>query len=202
MLRVLQEYRFERVGGKQLIACDARVIAATNQDLSKAVEAGRFRRDLFYRLNVVPLYIPPLRQRPDDLAPLANQLLKRFAHRYQTDKKSLTATALNALHEHDWTGNVRELENVLERSFLFSEDKVIHRIFFDLLPGSPTSLSQLPNIRDAKKQAADKVECQILQQALEQYAGKVEEVASFLNLSSRAVYQKMQRHGLDSRHYN
>ncbi|MGD2118321.1 MAG: sigma 54-interacting transcriptional regulator [Chromatiales bacterium] len=202
LLRVLQEYRFERVGGKKLITCDARVIAATNQDLAKAVEAGRFRRDLFYRLNVVPLYIPPLRERPDDLVPLANQLLERFVHRYQTEKKSLTASAINALHEHDWTGNVRELENVLERSFLFSEDKIIHRIFFDLSPATPAALNAIPNIRDAKKQAADKVECQILQQALQQYSGKVEEVANFLNLSTRAVYQKMQHHGLDSRQYN
>ncbi len=202
LLRVLQEYRFERVGGKKLIACDARVIAATNLDLTEAVAAGRFRRDLFYRLNVVSLHIPPLRERPDDLVPLANQLLERFASRYQTDRKSLTNAAIATLYEHDWTGNVRELENVLERSFLFSEDRVIHRIFFDLLPASPTELGRVPNIKDAKKQAADRVECQILQQALQHYAGKVDEVAAFLNLSTRAVYQKMQYHELDSRQYN
>jgi len=202
LLRVLQEYRFERVGGKKLIACDARVIAATNQDLTEAVAAGRFRRDLFYRLNVVPLHIPPLRERPDDLVPLANQLLERFTKRYQTDRKSLTNAAIATLYEHDWTGNVRELENVLERSFLFSEDRVIHRIFFDLLPSATPPGKALPDIREAKKQAADRVEYQILQQALQQFSGKVDEVAAFLNLSSRAVYQKMQHHGLDSHQYS
>ena len=194
LLRVLQEHSFERVGGQKLIPCNVRVIAATNQNLSEAVDAGQFRRDLFYRLNVVPLSIPPLRERADDLVPLANQLLERFAHRYQTDKKSLTSSAINALREYEWSGNIRELENVLERSFLFSEDKVIHRIFFDLVPASSTKPDKITNIKNAKREAADKVERRIMEQALHQYKGNIDDVASFLNLSVRAVYQKMKYH--------
>lgn len=199
LLRVLQENRFERIGGKKLIACDVRVIAATNQDLGELVEAGDFRRDLFYRLNVVPLFIPPLRERPEDLRPLIELMLKRFADRYQTPSKTLTSSALNTLLEHQWIGNVRELENVLERSFLFTEGQVIHRILFDLSPMSALTQNKIPNIKIAKKRAADKVERQILEQAIQQFDGKVDEIARFLNLSTRAVYQKLQHHEIDSR---
>lgn len=202
LLRVLQENRFERVGGTKLTNCDVRVIAASNHDLSELVEAGQFRRDLFYRLNVVPLYIPPLRERPEDMRPLIQLLMERFAKRYQSDVKTLTSSAMNILLEHSWIGNVRELENVLERSFLFTEGKVIHSIFFDLLPGSMVTPNKLPNIKMAKKRAADKVEKQILEQALLQYRGKVDDIAHFLNLSPRAVYQKLQHHGLDSHQYS
>lgn len=197
LLRVLQEHRFERIGGNKLIPCDVRVIAATNQDLLEAVEAGTFRRDLYYRLNVVPIHIPPLRERLDDMVPLTKLLLDRFAKRYQSEKKKLTESAINTLKEHKWSGNTRELENVLERSFLFTEGQVIHRIFFDLVPLSASQLNKAPNIKTAKRQAADKVEREILEQAMQQYHGKVDDIASFLNLSARAVYQKLQHHGLD-----
>jgi len=198
LLRVLQVHHFERVGGKRLISCDVRVIAATNQNLSEAIQTGQFRQDLFYRLNVVPLYIPPLRERPDDLIPLTELLLTRFAKRYQIEKKSLTTTAMNRLLAHDWVGNVRELENVLERSFLFAEDTVIHRIFFDLSPITGSTLNPIPDIKRAKKVAADKVERQILEQAIQQYSGNVETIANFLKLSKRAIYQKLHYHGLDN----
>jgi len=201
LLRVLQEHHFERVGGKKLIPCDVRVVAATNHDLLALVEEGKFRRDLYYRLNVVPLYIPPLRERPEDLRPLTQLMMERFAKRYQTAVKALTSSATDLLLEHQWVGNVRELENVLERSFLFTEGTVIHRIFFDQSPSSLLVRDKLPNIKLAKKRAADKVEKQILEQALLQFGGKVEEIASFLNLSSRAVYQKLQYHKIDSHQF-
>lgn len=201
LLRVLQENRFERIGGKKLITCDVRVIAATNQDLSQLVKAGKFRLDLFYRLNVVPLHIPPLRDRPEDLRPLVNLFIERFSKRYNSDIKTITFSAMATLMEHDWIGNVRELENVLERSFLFTEGNVIHRIFFDLSPVAVSSLDKIPNIKKAKKRAADKVERQILEQAMLQYSGKIEDIAHFLNLSTRAVYQKLQHHEIDSHQY-
>ncbi len=201
LLRVLQENRFERIGGKKLITCNVRVIAATNHDLSQLVEEGKFRRDLFYRLNVVPLHIPPLRERPEDMRPLVNLLIGRFSRRYHSEIKTLTSSAMTTLLDHDWIGNVRELENVLERSFLFTEGKVIHRIFFDLAPLSVSNLEKIPNIKRAKKRAADKVERQILEQAMQQNLGKIEDIANFLNLSTRAVYQKLQYHGIDSHQY-
>jgi len=202
LLRVLQENKYERIGGKKLIPCDIRIIAATNHDLSELVETGQFRRDLFYRLNVVPLYIPPLRERPEDMRPLVQLMMERFGKRYQTEVKMLTSSATNILLEHDWTGNVRELENVLERSFLFTEGKIIHRIFFDLTPDSALITNKIPNIKLAKKRAADKVEKQILEQALQQFNGKVEDIAGFLNLSTRAVYQKLKHHNIDSQQFS
>ncbi|MFK5986751.1 MAG: sigma 54-interacting transcriptional regulator [Pseudomonadota bacterium] len=201
LLRVLQENKFERIGGRKLIPCDVRVIAATNHDLSELVTTGQFRQDLFYRLNVVPLRIPPLRERPEDMRPLINFLMQRFSNRYQTEIKTLTSAAINALMEQKWEGNVRELENVLERSFIFTEGKVIHRIFFDLSPISPLSLDKIPNIKQAKKRASDQVERQIIEQAIEQFEGKIEQVAQFLSLSSRAVYQKLEYHGIDHHKY-
>lgn len=202
LLRVLQEGRFERIGGKKFISCDVRIIAATNQELSDLVDKGDFRQDLFYRLNVVPLYIPPLRERPEDMRPLIKLLMERFSKRYNTEIKKLTSSATDVLLEHNWAGNVRELENVLERSFLFTEGSVIHRIFFDLKPQSILASNKLPNIKLAKKQAADKVEKQILVQALQQFKGNIEEVAVYLQLSTRAVYQKLQYHRLDTHSFN
>ncbi len=201
LLRVLQEHQFERVGGNELIKCDVRIIAATNQNILDAVHSNKFRQDLYYRLNVVPLFIPPLRDRRDDLIPLTEHLLECFADRYQTKKKSLLCAAASALHKHDWPGNVRELENVLERSFLFSDDIIIHRIMFDLTPASYTVLEKKPNIKREKQQAADTIECQILEQALIKHCGQVEKVAQFLNLSTRAVYQKIKYHKLNNRLY-
>jgi hypothetical protein len=134
LLRVLQEGRFERVGGHSPVICDVRVIAASNHDLSLLVEQGDFRKDLYFRLNVVPLRIPPLRERRDDIAPLVKVLLERFSERYQTQPIEISPEAMRSLEEHHWPGNIRELENVLERAFLFTEGNVIHNINFDLAP--------------------------------------------------------------------
>ena len=199
LLRVLQENQYERVGGRKTLRCDVRVIAATNQDLMQLVEKHQFRRDLFYRLNVVQLAIPPLRERPEDLEPLVDCLLQRFSRRYQTKPKTISKPALEALSRHSWPGNVRELENILERSFLFSQDTTISRILFDLTPAAnPHGASDL---KTAKRQAAYQVEKQMLEQALVRFGGKIDKVAAFLKLSSRAVYQKIEQHNIDRHAY-
>jgi transcriptional regulator with GAF, ATPase, and Fis domain len=116
LLRVLQEQEFERVGGTKPVRVDVRIVAATNRDLSKAVEAGRFRADLFYRLAVFPIEVPPLRRRPGDCAILADAFLRAQAHRLGKTLTGLTQGALDAILAHDWPGNVRELANVIERT--------------------------------------------------------------------------------------
>jgi Nif-specific regulatory protein len=120
LLRVLQEREFERVGESRTIRVDTRVVAATNQYLEDEIEAGRFRDDLYYRLNVVPIYLPPLRDRREDIPPLAGFFLKRHSEAHRRDPPLLTPEMVRLLQGHDWPGNVRELENYLERALVLS----------------------------------------------------------------------------------
>ncbi len=120
LLRVLQERAFERVGGTKTLNVDIRLIAASNRDLEKEVEAGRFRRDLYYRLNVVPLFIPPLRARPEDIPLLAAHFISKSAEKYGRNSPELEPELLDALQDYDWPGNVRELENLMERLVVLS----------------------------------------------------------------------------------
>lgn len=122
LLRVLQDREFSRVGGSQPLTVDVRVIAATNQDLAEAVASGRFRKDLYYRLNVVSLRLPPLRERPEDIPPLAEFFVDRFCRELGRPLLTLAPDALALLQRHDWPGNVRELENVIERAVIFAPD--------------------------------------------------------------------------------
>ena len=129
LLRVLQESEFTRVGGAQPIKVDVRVIAATNRDLSKMVAEGRFREDLFYRLNVIPINVPPLRERKEEIAPLVRHFLQMFNDKYGFNK-TITASALGVLIDYDWPGNIRELRNVIERAVVTSADTVIEDFGF------------------------------------------------------------------------
>ncbi|NPB09826.1 MAG: sigma-54-dependent Fis family transcriptional regulator [Thermodesulfobacteria bacterium] len=125
LLRVLQERTFERVGGTRPIQVDIRVIAATNRDLEKEVREGRFREDLYYRLNVIPIKLPPLRERREDIPLLIEHFLKRFAKRKNREVTGISREALECLMRHDWPGNVRELENVIERMVILSNNEIL-----------------------------------------------------------------------------
>ena len=125
ILRILQEKKFERVGGNKLIDMDVRVLAATNKDLEKEMEAGRFRQDLYYRLHVIPLHVPPLRERKEDIKPLAERFLFDFALKEGQEPKTLTDDALTLLMEHNWPGNVRELKNIIERLIILTPSNEI-----------------------------------------------------------------------------
>ena len=124
LLRVLQEREFERVGGTQSIAVDVRVIAATNRDLKAAVGSGSFREDLFYRLNVFPIEVPPLRERKDDVLMLVEYFVRRYASRAGKSIHSIDKKTLDVLQAYDWPGNIRELQNVIERSVILSSGEV------------------------------------------------------------------------------
>lgn len=199
LLRVLQEGRFERVGGRRTIACDVRVIAASNRDLPQLVEKGAFRKDLFFRLNVVPLHIPPLRERVEDIAPLVKILLERFSEQYQSPVREVAPMAMRRLEEYHWPGNIRELENVLERAFLFAEHPVIQHVSVDLVPqvaGGAVDARPPVDLREMKKKAADDVERRILEASMDLHKGEVHAVADALGMTTRAVYQKLSYHGL------
>jgi len=124
LLRVLQEREFERVGGSKPIAVDVRVIAATNRDLQAAVANGTFRQDLFYRLNVFPIEVPPLRERKDDMLMLVEYFVQRYATRAGKSIRSIDKGTLSLLQAYDWPGNIRELQNVIERSVILSATEV------------------------------------------------------------------------------
>src|SRR5262249_35426153 len=127
LLRAIQESEFERVGGLKTIKVDVRLITATNRDLEAEIRHGNFREDLFYRLNVVPLAIPPLRKRRGDIPLLVRHIIKKFNERLRKNVGGTSDAALAALEAHSWPGNIRELENVLERTILFCKGDVIQR---------------------------------------------------------------------------
>ncbi len=141
LLRAIQEKAVRPVGSQQEVAIDVRILSATHKDLAREVEAGRFRQDLFFRLNVIELPVPSLRQRVDDIELLAREILRRLAADYQAPKPSLSATALEALRQYPWPGNVRELENALERAFTLCEE---NRIEADDLGLDSTSAPAIP----------------------------------------------------------
>ncbi|WP_462330946.1 sigma 54-interacting transcriptional regulator [Thiohalocapsa halophila] len=212
LLRVLQEGEFERVGGRQTLRADVRIIAATNCDIERLVEQGDFRRDLYYRLNVVPICIPPLRERRDDLNALVHHLLRRIAEQHGQSRKVLGERAWQQVSRYHWPGNIRELENVLERAFLFARGPVIETLplLKDKLPDAspqaltapaPESAGQHSSLRTLTKQAALDTEKELIRAALTRMHGNVTAVARHIGISPRAVHQKLRKHGIDPRQF-
>lgn len=199
LLRVLQDGKFERVGGKHALHSDTRIVAASNRGLNQMVQAGEFRKDLYYRLNVVPIHIPPLRDRRDDLSVLTEHLLRRLATKYGGNAKLLSEQALLQIMTHDWPGNVRELENVLERSYLFCPEQIIEHVLLDIEPrddGVETVAE--PALRKVKRQAAMEMEDRVIRGALHRSGGNVSAAAREMGITPRAVHQKLRMHKIDA----
>lgn len=203
LLRVLQEAEFERVGGRQTMKADVRILAASNRRIEDCVEAGEFRSDLYYRLNVVPIVIPPLRERRDDLNPLAQHFLRRIAQRHGGVRKVLGERAWSQIMSYGWPGNVRELENVLERGFLFSRGSVIESLMLGNERDSPgeKGTAQVVSLKDLTRQAAMRTERHLIHTALEECSGNVSAVARQIGISARAVHQKLRKHGIDPQEF-
>lgn len=204
LLRVLQEGEFERVGGLQTLKSDVRTICASNRDISTMVTAGDFRQDLFYRLSVVPIHIPPLRERLEDLSALVTHLLRKLAEKNQCPPKVLSESAWMAAMSYSWPGNVRELENILERAFLFAHGKVIEQI--DVANNStPQSAFSGEDgnldLRTVKKKATMELEHKIIRAGLYRFSGNVSQVARSMGITPRAVHQKLKTHGIDPSSY-
>lgn len=191
LLRVLETGEFERVGSSKTLKVDVRVLSATNTDLNEEVAQGRFRQDLLFRLNTVEIHLPPLRERRDDIAPLAEYFLQQHAERYRRPVRGFTPEALKALREHAWPGNVRELDHVVERALLMTSGGVITA--FDLgLRATPEG--KLSN--QIEEMSLEEVEKVLIQKALARCAGNASRAAEALGLSRSALYRRLQKYGL------
>src|SRR5437763_43493 len=179
LLRAIQEKEFERVGGNLPIRVDVRLIAATNQDLESAVRAGRFREDLYYRLRVVELAIPPLAERREDIPLLIDHFLKEAARRFGRDPKPLTGEALRACVGHEWRGNVRELRSAVEQALLLAPGAEITAadLFGRPVEAAPADAPLPASFREAKDRMVETFERDFLRQALRRHGGNITKAA-------------------------
>jgi len=196
LLRVLQEREFERLGGTKTLKVDVRLIAATNKDLRAALEQGTFREDLYYRLNVVPIDIPPLREHKEDIPDLVNHFLVRFNHENGRRVENITPAALKTLMEYHWPGNVRQLENTIERAVALSRSPVIDVDAIQLDSGghrnhSSTSAPILP-----EGMTLEQWEDEMIREALRRASGNKSQAARMLGLSRNALRYRLGRMGL------
>ena len=198
LLRVLQERQFERLGSTKTLSVNVRILAATHRDLEQAMREGTFRDDLYYRLNVVTIQIPPLRERREDIPPLLDHFLRKFAEKNRRDVAGLTAAARDALLKYDYPGNVRELENIVERAVLLCRGRVIDLEDLpvalrpgDRRPEEPESRA-LPDILAS-------IERQAIRAALDRHHGVQTQAAAELGISERVLRYKMKKYGLEGR---
>ncbi len=206
LLRAIQESEFERVGGIATKRVDVRLITATNRDLQADAQSGKFREDLYYRLNVVPIQLPPLRDRTDDMPLLVDHILDKFASRLGQSTRTVHPGALNALCSYPWPGNIRELENVLERTLLFSESNPIDAA--DLPPevtgvdeemgaGQPFQVPVgMTDLKETVRLMTRKIERQMIERTLEETSGNVTQGARNLGISRKSLQTKMKEFGL------
>jgi DNA-binding NtrC family response regulator len=205
LLRVLQEGEFERVGGRQVLHTPVRVVVATNRALEDAVRTGRFRQDLYYRIHIVTVHIPPLRERPEDIAPLAQHLLARLARKHGRSPLGLGPRAAAQIAAYPWPGNVRELENALERSLLFTPGPLLEDILLtpgDLFGPPPEPVATAETSWKAyRERVLREAEVRYLEAAMRHCQGDVGAVARSMGLTRRAVYLKLQGCGLRAEQY-
>ena len=204
LLRALQESEFERVGGIKTIAVDVRLIAATNRDLEELIRGGRFREDLFYRLNVVPIALPPLRDRREDIPLLVSHFIEKYDRRLGKRVERVADDAMQLLLQYGWPGNIRELENVMERSILFAEGPVVRaedlpetlreRAVAAGATGAPATAGA--SMKDIVRQAQAELERELIARALEETGGNVTQAAKRLQISRKSLQVKMKELGL------
>jgi len=206
ILRVIEEHAFQRVGGHDMIHVDVRVVSATNKDLRAEVKAGRFREDLFYRLSVFPITLPPLRERRNDIAELAHYFLQRSAADTGRIVSRISDAALEVLQEHSWPGNVRELENTIRRATLLATEGTIEPVHLGLkdpaLVAEEEGLGEeiehlLNNLVRGEIVTLDRIEEVFIRQALKITNGNITEAANRLGVSRSTIYRKLQEYGLE-----
>lgn len=199
LLRVIQERRFYRVGGSDEIEVDVRLLAATHQDLTTAVKSGDFREDLYYRLAVFEVGVPALRERPEDIAILAEKFVDEFTQSHHRESLSLSSMAMQKISAYPWPGNVRELQNALERAVVVSDTGIIHA---EDLPGRVANTSTSTRTRKARLLQKDsvrtmeEVERSTIEQALAQFNGNVSHVIRELGIPRTTLYRKLKKYGL------
>jgi len=196
LLRVLETGEFERVGSSRTLKVNVRIISATNSDLLKSVREGHFREDLLYRLNTIPVHLPPLRERQSDIELLASHFLKRHAKRYDKPIEGLIEQALQTLQTYAWPGNVRELDHTIERAVLLSSGSQIKVSDLGLVPTSSPGDSTALNAPSLDDMSLEEVEKYLIQRTLKRNGGNATKTAEDLGLSRSAFYRRLQRFGL------
>jgi two-component system NtrC family response regulator len=191
LLRFLQDKVVERVGGREPRKVDARVVAATNQDLKAAIAAGRFREDLFYRLSVVNILVPPLRERGDDLRLLAEFFLDYYAKHHKRRIRGFTQAGLRALQAHPWPGNVRELENRVQRAVILAQDPYVRPADLELEGEAEDGPQSLQAARDEAEQ-------RLLVEALTRNAGNITRAARDIKVSRPTLHDLLRKHGIEA----
>lgn len=201
LLRVLQEKEFERVGSEETIQVDVRILAATNKNLSELVQQGKFREDLYYRLHIIPIYLPPLRERKEDIPLLAQHFIKQLAGELKKPAQAITDAAMEKLINYPWPGNVRELENVIERAIVLSDKAVIDAADLPILP--TTGAERVPgDLLDRfgykLNETLAAVEKQLIEKALNETQGNKNQAAKLLGIGTSLLYYKLEKYGIIS----
>ena len=202
LLRVLQEREFERVGGNRSIKVDVRVIAATHKDLLQAMKERLFREDLFYRLNVVPIKLPPLRERVEDVALLAGHFLKKYCDKNQKQIKSISPQAFSVLNRYRYPGNVRELENIIERAVIMEKGDTIQHLDLDMTGAAPLVSSghhpgdDIRPFRITKTGVVERFEKEYIFRLLARYRGNMSRASEHAGINIKNFHEKMARYGL------
>jgi two-component system nitrogen regulation response regulator NtrX len=206
ILRVLTDQSFTRVGGQRPVKVDVRVLSATSRDLAEEIANGRFREDLYYRLNVVPVRIPPLRERREDIPEIAIHFLARFAADRRIASPGMSEEALAALQAHDWPGNVRQLRNIIERTVILAPGDRLGRIEVDLLPaevldqassnGGGINSATLSIMGSPLREARESFEREYLRVQIRRFSGNISRTASFIGMERSALHRKLKALGL------
>ncbi len=199
LLRVLQEREFERVGGSVTIKTDVRIITATNRDLEGLIKENKFREDLYYRLNVFPIHVPPLRERKTDIPLLADYFVEKYSKANMKEVLRISTPAIDMLMSYHWPGNVRELENCMERAVLLSSDKVIHS--HHLPPTLQTAQASGTSSTGALDTTLDSMERDLLLDALKSSGGNKAKAARALGISERVMGLRVKKHQIDPRRF-
>ncbi|NTW51109.1 MAG: sigma 54-interacting transcriptional regulator [Chlorobiaceae bacterium] len=199
LLRIIQEKEFERLGGTKTIKTDVRIIAATNRNLEEQIREGSFREDLFYRLNIFPITVPPLRERKTDILLLADYFVEKFNPLNHKGIRRISTTSIDMLMRYHWPGNVRELQNCIERAVILSEDNVIHG--YHLPPSLQTAESSGTPYTGDLQQKLDAIENEMIIEALKRTKGNMSKAAAQLGLSDRIMGLRMKKFDIDYRKF-
>lgn len=202
LLEILQDGTFHRVGGEDTIETNVRVVTATNTNLREMCDQGQFRRDLYYRLNVFPIEIPPLRERMEDIPHIVEVILGRLNKFHSKEIREVDLNVLEALRDYSWPGNIRELENVLERAYIIAESTTLSLESFPLdiqqcrIPGGLPSINRSLPLAEARRKGVEEIERSYLTQLLTERRGRIKDTAQAAGISSRQLHKLMKKYGL------
>lgn len=207
LLQVLQDGSYQRVGGEESLQANVRIIAATNMDLKKMCDEGRFRRDLYYRLNVFPIEILPLRERIEDIPLLADVFLKKFNNLFQKQIREIHPEVMKAFKYYPWPGNIREMENLMERAYILEVTRMLTAQSFPTelfdATGKPemSSAADFPTLAEARGKGIESAERQYLKELLSRTEGKIRAASELAGISTRQLHKLMTKHGIRKEEY-